>query len=56
MLNITCVGQKPVVRIRTDSSTPSSADGSLLMWFLNSSITVLDTDMSLNMPSNFEVN
>lgn len=53
---LTCVGQKPVVSMRTVSSTPPRDKLLLFTKFLNSSMIVLETDISLNMPSSFEVN
>lgn len=51
-----CVGQKPVVNIRTVKSTLHNWILLAEVCCLNLSIMEFETDISLNMPSNFEVN
>lgn len=57
-LGVVVVGQKPVVSTLTNKSILPilSLLSSMLRCDLNSSIVELDTDMSLNIPSNLEVN
>ncbi|KAF0756173.1 hypothetical protein FWK35_00014331 [Aphis craccivora] len=50
-------GQNPVVSTRTDKSILLQLDeGELDRYSLNDSMMVFDKDISLNIPSNLEVN